>query len=254
MNSIISSAAPKTMTSIELVAVINEMRETGTPELAHSDFLKKIVKVLGAGVGNYSDTYVHPQNGQTYPCYRLPKREASLMVMSESYAVQAKVYDRLAELESAPVDLLAHLPAEQRALIAVMVDNADIKRVQTQQAASMAAIEQRIDLAADTHLMLARPAASESIVHIRTRINKQYGLPDRIINEIIRQSPYAPKPAGMVKNANEAAQGNSYAVYWIKDVSAVFARFVGECVRITTTQVTHPLVDGRFKLNSLKET
>ena len=33
------------------------------------------------------------------PCYRLPKREASLMVMSESYAVQAKVYGRMVELE-----------------------------------------------------------------------------------------------------------------------------------------------------------
>jgi hypothetical protein len=35
-------------------------------------------------------------------CFYLPKREASLMVMSESYAVQAKVYDRMMELEGTP--------------------------------------------------------------------------------------------------------------------------------------------------------
>jgi len=88
-----------TMTSLELVALINSMRDAGKPEMAHADFMKKVARVLGEGSGKFSDTYIHAQNGQSYPCYRLPKREASLMVMSESYPVQAKVYDRMAELE-----------------------------------------------------------------------------------------------------------------------------------------------------------
>lgn len=33
------------------------------------------------------------------PFYRLPKREASLMVMSESYAAQAKLSDRMLQLK-----------------------------------------------------------------------------------------------------------------------------------------------------------
>jgi hypothetical protein len=44
--------------------------------LAHAP---KVPEVLGGGHGNFSDTYIHPQNGQTYPMYRFQKREACLM-------------------------------------------------------------------------------------------------------------------------------------------------------------------------------
>jgi hypothetical protein len=159
-------------------------------------------------------------------------------------------------------DPLAGLPPEQRALIALMVDNASIKaeqaaqghalaaqaEVQAEQGAALTAVGQRVGDLVDTMLMLARPAGAESIVHIRERINKLHGLPTRIIDEVLRQSPIAPKPAGMVKHSREEARGGSYAVYWIKDVSAVFARFANECTRVTATQVTHPYIDGRFKL------
>jgi len=89
----------KTMLSTEIVKIINEMREEGAAELAHSDFMKKVVKVLGVEVaGNFSGYYI-ATNGKKNPCYNLPKREAQLMVMSESYKVQAAVYDRMVELE-----------------------------------------------------------------------------------------------------------------------------------------------------------
>lgn len=106
------SAAPTTMTSLELVEFINSEREAaakadgvvfpskGYAKLDHADFLKKVPEVLGGGSGNFSDTYVHPQNGQTYPCYRFPKREACLMAMSYSYELQAKVFDRMTALEA----------------------------------------------------------------------------------------------------------------------------------------------------------
>ena len=102
-----------TMSSLELVDFINGERRAdanaaghvfpskGFAELAHADFLKKVPDVLGGGHGFFSDTYVHPQNGQTYPCYRFPKREACLMAMSYSYELQAKVFDRMTELEQA---------------------------------------------------------------------------------------------------------------------------------------------------------
>lgn len=72
-----SNGSTVTMSSLEMVEYINSMRQEGEAELAHSDFMKKVPKVLGeGGVGRFSDTYVHPQNNQTYPCYRFPKREA----------------------------------------------------------------------------------------------------------------------------------------------------------------------------------
>lgn len=45
--------------------------------------------MLGAGgLGNFSSTHIHPQNGQCYPLYVFPKREACLMAMSYSYDLQ----------------------------------------------------------------------------------------------------------------------------------------------------------------------
>lgn len=91
---------PVTMTSLELVDFINESRKAGEAELRHDHFMAKVPKVLGTeGLPKFRDTYVHPQNGQTYQMYRFPKREACLMAMSYSYELQAKVFDRMTELE-----------------------------------------------------------------------------------------------------------------------------------------------------------
>lgn len=120
-----------TMSSIELVQVINDLREEGKAELRHDHFLEKIEKVLGDAHPKFRGTY-KDRSGRDSKCYYLPKREASLMVMSESYAVQAKVYDRMTELESGIADPLATLPPEHRALVALMVDNAKIKAQQSE--------------------------------------------------------------------------------------------------------------------------
>lgn len=90
-----------TMSSLELVQFINNQREVGAAELMHSDFLKKVVQVLGKDAGKFSSVYVGG-NGQSRPCYTFPKREACLMAMSYSYDLQAKVFDRMTELEDKP--------------------------------------------------------------------------------------------------------------------------------------------------------
>jgi phage regulator Rha-like protein len=90
-----------TMSSLEIVKMINDSREEGAAILQHCDFLKKVVKVLGKEAdGNFSDSY-KGKDGASAKCYNLPKREATLMVMSENYKVQAAVYDRMVELEKA---------------------------------------------------------------------------------------------------------------------------------------------------------
>lgn len=181
--------------------------------------------------------------------YQIKKRDSYIIVAQLSPEFTARLVDRWQELESsAATDPLAALPAEQRALVAVMVGQAEIKRIQEQHAVALENIERRVDESAQFHLMLARPANAESIVHIRERINKLHGLPARIVDTVMRQSLYAPKPAGMVKNTREEAQGSSYAVYWTKDITALFTRFVEECQQVTATQAMHPLIDGRFKL------
>lgn len=99
MNAPLRTTSP-TMSSVEVVDVINSMREPGSAELRHDNFMAKIEKHPGIQspkfLGDYKDG-----RGRTYPCYYLPKREAELMVMSESLEVQTRVLDRLIELEAA---------------------------------------------------------------------------------------------------------------------------------------------------------
>lgn len=103
MNTIIQTGGPAvTMTSLELVQFINNQRDAGAAELAHSDFLKKVPKVLGEHAGNFSCMFeVVIGQGATRPSpgYTFPKREACLMAMSYSYDLQAKVFDRMTALE-----------------------------------------------------------------------------------------------------------------------------------------------------------
>jgi hypothetical protein len=99
-NAMLPTKPTVTMTSLELVDFINSTRKDGEAPLRHDHFMAKVTKVLGAeGLPKFRDTYVHPQNGQEYACYRFPKREACLMAMSYSYELQAKVFDRMTELE-----------------------------------------------------------------------------------------------------------------------------------------------------------
>lgn len=98
------------MTSIELVAFINGERKKdaeqagaafpskGFAKLEHFDFMKKAPEVLGKDHGNFSDIY-QDSYGRKQPAYRFPKREACLMAMSYSYALQAAVFDHMTALE-----------------------------------------------------------------------------------------------------------------------------------------------------------
>lgn len=100
-----SNNGTPTMSSLQLVEFINHLRKKESPlgytELRHVDFMKKVLQVLKGGVGNFSQTYTHPQNGQVYPMYVFEKREAMLMAMSYSYDIQAVVYDAWETAEKA---------------------------------------------------------------------------------------------------------------------------------------------------------
>jgi anti-repressor protein len=95
-----------TMTSMEIVDVINELREDDAAEMLHKNFMVKLEKHPGIDSAKFLAQY-KDSTGRTLKCYRLPKRESELMVMSESLAVQARVYDRMTELEVKQVQPVA---------------------------------------------------------------------------------------------------------------------------------------------------
>lgn len=133
-------SAATTMTSVELVTLINKVRKEENPEsatLRHDNFLVKIEKVLGDSSPKFLGVYKDQQDIER-PCYNLPKRECHLMVMSESYKIQAAVYDRMSELESkkavTPMSAGEILLAQAQALIA-------LEKAQEEQQKRTAALE-----------------------------------------------------------------------------------------------------------------
>jgi phage antirepressor YoqD-like protein len=92
-------AGEVTMSSLELVEFINASRAPGDADLRHDHFMAKVPMVLGGDAPKFRGVYTGG-NGQMRPCYRFPKREACLMAMSYSYELQAKVFDRMTELEA----------------------------------------------------------------------------------------------------------------------------------------------------------
>lgn len=115
MQNLITTGNTPTMTSLELVDFINEHRKQQAianslpfpcglfTRLVHHNFMAKVPKVLGRLAPNFlgSNTYANGKGGtQTRDVYILPKREACLMAMSYSYALQAAVFDHMTALEA----------------------------------------------------------------------------------------------------------------------------------------------------------
>ena len=92
------------MSSLELVEFINSQRKEGEVELRHDNFMAKVPKVLGEEAAPKFLGAAFYTNGTgakvERKVYNFPKREACLMAMSYSYELQAKVFDRMTELEA----------------------------------------------------------------------------------------------------------------------------------------------------------
>lgn len=114
MDEIVSSVA--TMSSVEMVALINATLQDGEAELRHDNFMAKVPKVLGE---NDAPKFIGTQkygNNNERKIYNLPRREAMLMAMSYSYKLQGAVYYRWQELEK-PKSALEIIQAQTAILI-----------------------------------------------------------------------------------------------------------------------------------------
>ncbi|WFS20657.1 hypothetical protein P9K38_10075 [Pseudomonas sp. 905_Psudmo1] len=130
MSSMFTPVISATMTSLELVDLINDYRKLqadaagqrfpskGFAKLEHKHFLDKVPEVLGERSAEFSadlpDSYGRPRRG-----YRFPKREACLMAMSYSYELQAVVFDRMTELEEKQRVPLASIDTEEGKLLLI---------------------------------------------------------------------------------------------------------------------------------------
>ena len=187
-----------TMTSLELVDYINSQRAEGDATLAHSDFLKKVPQVLGKDAGNFSSIYLDSMNREK-PCYHFPKREACLMAMSYSYELQAKVFDRMTELEEQqrmiPPQQKAReprLPHSQPVRDLLLIGKAMSKIKGVNEALAMACTLDAIERTTGLPAMLltkALPsvAPEETATLNATQIGEPLGLSGRIANALLEK-------------------------------------------------------------------
>lgn len=163
-----------------------------------------------------------------------------------AWEVFDEMIDRYFAIEASAT---ARLPTTAEAFANVFQMVADQERRQIEQDEQIKAIGARVDQVAQVHVALDKlPSDCEYITFIRKRMNKLYGLSEKAVDTVMRDSPYAPTIRALVKNQHVDASGAHNAGYAKKEVSAVFKRFVGECRMVTATMATHPYIDGRFKL------
>ena len=127
MNEIMNITEVVTMTSLEIVNLINKFREEEgkTTKKEHKDFMKSIrneIETLkGVGIkaeGNFSLGSYIDKNNQERPCYKMNKSGIMQMLNKESALVRYKTQQYIEALENKlKQDPYQHLSTEMKALI-----------------------------------------------------------------------------------------------------------------------------------------
>ncbi len=94
MKNLVIANAAMTMSSLEIAELTVK---------SHDNILRDIRKMLNeldGGVTKFEETYKHPQNGQVYPIFNLPKRECFILVSGYNLKLRAAIIDRWQELEN----------------------------------------------------------------------------------------------------------------------------------------------------------
>ncbi|MBX9455880.1 MAG: Rha family transcriptional regulator [Rhizobium sp.] len=238
MNLVIS-APPVTMSSREIADLLDKR---------HDSVKRTIERLAETSVVRFTPSVETSHEGagsRPIEVLRVSERDSYVVVAQLSPEFTARLVDYWQEHKTQR----PQIPTTAEAFAQAFTMLADAERRQKEQDVRLSLIDERIDKVETAQIVLSsRPAASESIVHVRKRIGKEYGLSVAVVDAVMRQSPYAPRPAGTVRNENANADGATYVVFWKKDVTATFDRFVGECRHSAGKLYTHPFVRGRFKL------
>lgn len=129
------------------------------------DAREMLVQLHGnGGILNFEDTQRNEQNGQTYPIYRLPKRESLILVSGYNLAMRAAIIDRWQDLEaqqqaSSPI-LALNDPTTLRALL---LDNVEERMKLAQELAAAAPKLEAFDRIASAEGSLCITDAAKSL-------------------------------------------------------------------------------------------
>ncbi|XXE09044.1 Rha family transcriptional regulator [Pseudomonas sp. Z1-29] len=189
-----------------------------------------------------SDSLGRPR---TEAVYHVCKRDSFVVVAQLCPEFTAVLVDRWQALEEQ-----AARPMTQAEITAANANHlVAVERQQREQQVALERIETRVANVEQVRYLDSRPAGFESMTSIRERVNLRLGLPQWVINAVMRDIPGAPLPFAMVrsKHADDGAQ--PYAIWPKADITRRFDRFAAECTFVTPERATHPdIQQGRFKL------
>lgn len=138
-------------------------------------------------------------------------------------------------------------PGEQMLAQAQAMIN--VERQQAEQQVALERIEHRVANVEQVRYLDSRPAGFESMTSIRERINLRHGIPQWVINVVMRDIPGAPLPFAMVRSNHADDGAQPYPIWPTADITRRFDRFAAECTFVTAERATHPdIQQGRFKL------
>jgi phage regulator Rha-like protein len=183
--------------------------------------------------------------GQTVEQYQVGKRDSFVVVAQLSPEFTAALVDRWQTLEEQ-----ATHPMTQAEIIAANANHlVEVERQQREQQVALERIETRVTQVEKVRYLDSMPAGFESMTSIRTRINLRHGIPQWVINAVMRDIPGAPLPFAMVRSKHADDGGQPYAIWPKADITRRFDRFATECTFVTAERATHPdIQQGRFKL------
>lgn len=103
-------------------------------ESRHADVVRSIERLMFSKViSGYAPTaYTHPQNGQTYECYMLNKRDSFVVVAQLCPEFTARIVDRWQELEAQVAKPAFQLPSTFSAALRLAAEQAE--QIEQQQA------------------------------------------------------------------------------------------------------------------------
>jgi prophage antirepressor-like protein len=144
-------------------------------------------------------------------------------------------------------------PGEQMLAQAQAMIN--VERQQAEQQVALERIEHRVANVEQVRYLGSRPAGFESMTSIRERINLRHGIPQWVINVVMRDIPGAPLPFAMVRSIHADDGAQPYPIWPTADITRRFDRFAAECTFVTAERATHPdIQQGRFKLRQRAST
>lgn len=246
-NMILAQNKSLTMSSKEIAELTGKEKKT-----VHRDIKAMCEQLYHAGIGG--TVLYHESEGGVMVEFddrgrssliHLDRKHTECLLTGYSVKARMKVIERWHDLENIRQPQLSQIEILAQSALALVEHEKKLNALEQ----SHLQLENKLEqLKESTAILPKRPANAESVSFIRTRINKKYGLPPRIVNDVLYSSPYAPKPAGQVRNSHEQAGNATYTAWYATDVTKLFARFVSECESVTKTQAVHPSIDGRFKL------